>query len=183
MIPHPVKNCSGFTYIAAMCLVIIMGIMLGAVGQSWQTIIKREKEAELLFRGDQIAAAIERWRKPPPGAPATLAPMPIKDLKDLLEDPRSAQKVHYLRKIYLDPITNKDFDLIRGTQGGVIGVASSSNEKPLKISFQNISAYAKFNNKEKYSDWKFVPTALQGQIPGQTNVMKLPGQPPPPEGM
>jgi len=173
MILHSVKNCSGFTYIAAMCLVIIMGIMLGAVGQSWQTISKREKEAELLFRGGQILDAIERWRMPGPGIPANGQ---VRELKDLLEDPRSAQKRHYLRKLYLDPITNKDFDPIKGTQGGVIGVASSSNEKPLKIDFQNMSGvYKTFNKKEKYSEWKFVPTSLLGQIPAQTTVTPLPG--------
>jgi hypothetical protein len=62
---------------------------------------------------------------------------------------------------------------------GIIGVASSSNDKPVKVDFQNMSGvYKTFTNKEKYSDWKFVPTALQGQIPVPPGVTGLPGQPP-----
>jgi type II secretory pathway pseudopilin PulG len=180
------KSCAGFTYIAAMIMVIIMGIMLGAVGQTWQMVMKREKEAELLFRGGQILDAIERWRKPPSGRTATQQPpMPIRDLKDLVEDPRSTQKVHHLRKVYLDPMTNKDFDVIKSPTMGIIGVASTSKEKPIKVDFQNMSGVYKkyFSNKEKYSDWKFVPNDLQPQIPGETTVkgLGLPiGTPPPP---
>ena len=44
------KKNSGFTYIAALMIVVVMGIMLGAAGQSWTMIMKREKEAELIFR-------------------------------------------------------------------------------------------------------------------------------------
>lgn len=49
------NNNYGFTYIAVLTVVIIMGIMLGMVGQSWRTINQRELEEELLFRGDQVA--------------------------------------------------------------------------------------------------------------------------------
>lgn len=184
---NPLKSCSGFTFIAALMMVVFLGIMLGAVAQSWQMVMKRDKEAELLFRGGQILDAIARWRKPPPGVQTAQTQQALPgDLKDLLEDPRSAQKFHYLRKIYLDPITNKDFDVIRGQIGqtrGIIGVASSSNEKPIKLDFQNMSGvYKTFTNKEKYSDWKFVPKDLQGQIPGQSTITGLPpGQPPLPQ--
>jgi len=177
---HSLKSSAGFTFIAAMIMVIIMGIMLGAVGQTWQMIMKRDKEAELLFRGGQYLDAIERWRKPGHGKPPAT---PIKDLKDLVEDPRSLQKVHHLRKVYLDPITNKDFDVIKSPTKGIIGVASTSKEKPIKVDFKNMTgAYKSFDNKEKYSDWKFVPTDLQKFIPGPTTVTGLPGQPGLPPG-
>jgi type II secretory pathway pseudopilin PulG len=165
MIPHPIKNCSGFTFIAAMCIVIIMGIMLGAVGQLWQTISKREKEAELLFRGCQIRDAIERWNKPRPGQQAIVAPMPIKDLKDLLEDPRSAQKFHYLRKLYTDPITNKAFDVIRDPVKGIIGVSSPSKEQPIKTA-NFPDDLVDFAGKTSYSDWKFVYPSRKPTPPG-----------------
>ena len=164
-------------------LVIIMGILLGAVGQTWQMAIKREKEEELLFRGSQILDAIKGWRNPRPIAGQPNPPArPLMELKDLLEDPNSLQKRRYLRRLYKDPITNKDFDIIRGDPAvGIIGVASSSTEKPLKIDFQNMSgAFKTFNKKDKYSDWKFVPTDLQSRIPGQTTVA---GKPPLPDGM
>jgi type II secretory pathway pseudopilin PulG len=160
---HSLTSSAGFTFIAAMIMVAIMGIMMGAAAQYWSTIMKRDKEAELLFRGGQILDAIDIWWKPPPGKPPAT---PIKDLKDLVEDPRSLQKRHYLRRVYLDPMTNKDFDLIKDPTKGIIGVASSSKEKPLKVDFTNMTgAYKTFSDKKQYSDWKFVPTALQKFIP------------------
>ena len=183
---NPLKSCSGFTFIAALMIVILMGILLGAVGQSWQMVMKREREAELLFRGGQILDAIKGWRNPRPIAGQPNPPArPLRELKDLLEDPNSLQKRRYLRRLYKDPITNKDFDIIKGDPTvGVIGVASSSTEKPLKIDFRNMSGvYKTFDKKDKYSDWKFVPTDLQSRIPGRTTVAPLPGQSPLPGGM
>ena len=51
-------NQNGFTYILALTIVMIMGIMLGMVGQSWKTIRQRELEEELIFRGDQVGEVI-----------------------------------------------------------------------------------------------------------------------------
>ena len=45
---------AGFTYIGLLFAVAILGITLGAVGVVWSTQIRRDKEAELLFVGDQI---------------------------------------------------------------------------------------------------------------------------------
>ena len=89
-------------------MVVILGIMLGSAVQSWTMIMQREREEELLFRGCQIRDAIARWYKPTPW-PATDFPRPLMDLKYLLEDPTSPEKVRYLRRLYKDPITNKDF--------------------------------------------------------------------------
>ncbi|HXE95782.1 MAG TPA: type II secretion system protein [Dongiaceae bacterium] len=53
-----ISNQNGFTYILALTVVIIMGIMLGMVGQSWETIKQRELEEELIYRGDQVAEIV-----------------------------------------------------------------------------------------------------------------------------
>ncbi|MCK7509831.1 MAG: hypothetical protein MZV70_41250 [Desulfobacterales bacterium] len=37
------------------------------------------------------------------------AAMPLRDLKDLLKDPRTPQTVRYLRRLYNDPMTNKEW--------------------------------------------------------------------------
>jgi len=157
---NPLKSCSGLTFIAALMMVVIMGIMLGSVVQSWTMIMQREREEELLFRGRQIRDAIARWYKPRPGLPQR----PLMDLKYLLEDPASAEKVRYLRRLYKDPITNKDFvPIIAGaTPGGaladiaqgIIGVKSASEAPPLKIG--NFPDDLKdFSDKGRYTDWEF----------------------------
>jgi type II secretory pathway pseudopilin PulG len=169
------KSSAGFTYLAVLVLVIVLGIMLGAAAQSWSTLMKREREAELLFRGRQIVEAIARWYKP--ALTAGMAPRvsrPLRDLKDLLTDPNSLSKVHYLRRdpatVYNDPITGKEWAVIRDTSQRIIGVASTSEDTPLKqggfleanypldATRDNylITMYKNFEGKTKYKDWQFV---------------------------
>ena len=165
-------NQNGFTYILALTIVMIMGIMLGMVGQSWKSIKQREQEKELLFRGSQIKEAIENWRNPNytmPGVPPKNRGQ-LMDLKDLLQDPSTLSKMRFLPqhyatevddknlkcapdcakvKIYQDPMTGKEWTVIRGTidpntsvptatqSGGIIGVASKSDETPFRTDFKD----------------------------------------------
>jgi type II secretory pathway pseudopilin PulG len=165
-------NRNGFTYLMALILIVIMGIMLGAVGQTWQTTMKREREAELLFRGSQIKAAITTWHTPGKGRPPS---SPLTDLKQLLEDPRTVDKVRYLRKLYTDPITGKEWGVVKDAQRGITGVFSSSDEKPLKV--DNFPDDLKdLAGKEKYSDWRFVyaPTAATAGPQGAAGASAQP---------
>jgi type II secretory pathway pseudopilin PulG len=146
---------TGFTYIAALVLVVVMGIMLGAVGQSVKVIMQREREKELIFRGLQYRDAIERWSKKPNSPP-------LKDLKDLVEPTVSsnvsASKDRLLRKLYKDPITGGDWKTLPNPPDpvqGIYGVASPSSDKPFKQ--DNFPEVIKdFKGKEKYSDWQFI---------------------------
>ncbi|MFZ3209677.1 MAG: type II secretion system protein [Geobacteraceae bacterium] len=152
MVANPLKSSDGFTYLMALVIVVIMGIMLGGIGQSWQRVMKREREEELLFRGNQIRDAIARWNKPRPGQHQAT---PLKDMEHLLSDPRSMTNVRYLRRLYTDPLTNKEWVLITDPIKGIIGVASSSEEAPLKqANFPN--EFRDLEGKTKYSDWRFV---------------------------
>jgi len=145
-------NCKGHTYLAVMMMVIVMGIMLCAVGQSWHTIMQREREEELIFRGRQIRDAISHWYKPRVGEHVAT---PLRDLKDLLQDPRTPQTVRYLRRLYNDPMTNGKWVIIDDPVKGIQGVASSSGDTPLKISgFPD--DLKDFSGKTHYSDWRFI---------------------------
>jgi Tfp pilus assembly protein PilE len=164
-------NRNGFTFLTAIFMVMIVGIMLGMTGQSWKTIMKREREKELLFRGSQIKEAIENWYNPRytvPGVAPRAQPHQLMDLKDLLLDPYTLTPLRYLPhsyamemdqknpkctpdcaklKVYQDPMTGKEWTLIRGTvlngvvtinqAGGIIGVASKSDEEPLRTNFKD----------------------------------------------
>lgn len=172
-------SSAGFTFIAAMVTVTLMGIMLGMIGQSWRTMMKREKEEELIFRGMQYRNAIERWNKPRPGQHVVT---PLNDLKDLLKDPRSLANVRYLRRLYTDPITGKEFEPVKDPGGvkGIIGVVSSSPAESLKkANFP--PEFKELEGKNKYKDWQFVyrpqgagvglPAAQQSSVPGGTVPM------------
>jgi type II secretory pathway pseudopilin PulG len=130
-----------------------MGISLTAGGTYWSTVIKREKEKELLFRGGQIRRAIESYYNGAPGGGGTQYPV---SLNDLLKDSRYLATQRYLRKVYLDPMTKDgQWGLVMAPGGKIKGVFSKSKEKPLKVG--NFSEDNKsFEKAEKYSDWKFV---------------------------
>jgi type II secretory pathway pseudopilin PulG len=150
-------NQNGFTFLAALMVVVIMGIMLCLTAQPWKTIMKREREQELLFRGLQYKRAIAAWNTRHTTSGATPKVIPLNKLEDLLLDPSSLQKTKYLRQLYKDPMTGKDFTIIRDKGGkGIIGVASTSNDVPIKVSFSEYSGLDSFNQKQKYSDWRFV---------------------------
>ena len=143
----------GFTYLAIIFFVAILSGGLALLGEVWHTTVQREKEAELLFAGQQYRKAIERYVMSVPNRnqyPRTL--------DDLLKDPRKQATERYLRKRYIDPITGKaEWGIIKSPDGGVMGVHSLSEEKPFKSA--NFRPTDKgFDNSEKYSDWKFVAT-------------------------
>lgn len=149
------KSSDGFVLIAAMAAVVIIGIMAGAASQNWRTIMLREREEELLFRGMQYRTAIANWYRPRPGQPPTQQTRPLRELKDLLQDPNSLEKVKYLRRLYTDPITGKEFEPIIDPVRGIIGVKSTSQAPPLKQGNFPVELNKKLDGKNSYSEWEF----------------------------
>ena len=138
----------GFTYIGLLFAIALLGITLATVGIVWSTQIRREKEAELLWIGGQYRAALGRFL-------ANGGQYP-QDLGDLLEDKRTPVPRRYLRKLFVDPMTGAaDWQLIRNPTGGITGIASSSQGKPIKVAGFSPQDAA-FEQVECYCDWKFV---------------------------
>jgi type II secretory pathway pseudopilin PulG len=147
----------GFTYLAVLVLVVVMGIALSGTGQYWSTTMKRERETELLFRGDRIRRAIEAYHR--------FGGWP-KDLEELVEDRRAPVVRRFLRKIYRDPMTKDgNWVLIQGRGGGIRGVHSASDGAPLKTG-NFPPGYERFESAEAYADWRFV--AGQDTAPAET---------------
>jgi type II secretory pathway pseudopilin PulG len=172
--PARCRAAAGFTYIGALVIVTVMGIMLGIVGQSWQTIMKREREEELIWRGMQYLNAIEKWYKPAAGQHVST---PLQDLKHLVKDPRSLSTVRYLRRLYPDPVTDKEWQVIKDPNRGIVGVASTSEAKPLKRG-NFPEALKEFEGKSKYSEWQFVYKFQQPGQPGRPTSPTVTGAPP-----
>lgn len=138
----------GFTYLAMLLGVAMMGATLALTGMAWQTVVQREKETELLFVGGEFRRAIKQYFAGSGQYPRQLA--------DLLKDPRNPSIRRYLRKLYFDPITGKnEWGLVRASDGGIMGVFSLSDEAPLKTAG---FAFAErdFEGKVHYSEWQFV---------------------------
>jgi type II secretory pathway pseudopilin PulG len=138
----------GFTYLTVLFVVAILMTGLALVGEMWETAARREKEAELLFVGNQYRKAIERY------VISGKAQYP-RTLEDLLQDARQPSTQRYLRKLYPDPITGKnEWGFVKGPDGGIGGVYSLSEAQPMKVAgFRPRDA--SLAGAQKYSDWKF----------------------------
>ncbi|OPX40142.1 MAG: type II secretion system protein [Deltaproteobacteria bacterium] len=148
-----ISGTRGFTYLSALIVVIISGIALTGASEYWSTIAKREREQELLFRGDCIRKAIASYYDRVSGGRQHAYPG---SLKDLLKDPRSLKLVRHLRKLYPDPMTSDGtWGIVLAQGGGIKGVFSRSAEKPLKVGGFPVD-YQAFEKAKKYSDWKFI---------------------------
>jgi type II secretory pathway pseudopilin PulG len=150
---HNMLNRKGFTLIGVLAFIVVTGISLTAASKYWSTVIKREKEEELLFRGDQIKSAITSYYK---HTPKGRTPSYPRNLEDLLKDSRFMSVRRHLRKVYKDPATEDGtWGLIKDSKGGVKGVFSQSKSKPIKTG--NFSEeYKDFEKAKTYSDWRFV---------------------------
>ena len=145
------RTAAGFTYLTILFIVAIMGVGLALAGEVWHTASAREKEAALLHVGEQYRKAIERY--------VLAGPRQFpRELADLLKDPRKPGTERYLRRLYPDPVTNSDdWGIVKAPDGGVMGVYSRSENKPLKEA-GFAPAQSTFESAQKYSDWKFVYT-------------------------
>ncbi len=126
----------GVTYLMVMFLIVMMGIAMTLVGKQWAVTVKRDKEAELLFRGNRIKAAIESFAADYQVKKATRPNQYPLSLEELTKLPK-----RYLQVVYKDPITGQDFELIKAG-AEIRGVKSRSNAQPLgKVHFNNAIAY------------------------------------------
>lgn len=176
----------------------ILAVLMTVAMPTWRQIAQREKEAELVFRGQQYARAIGLFQRK--AGPGVLPPS-----VDLLLEQR------FLRKKYKDPITGDDFELLTPTtavvvpsgtdprtSGGRGGPAPTPTptrtiDRPTptsaagnvagrgglvgvasKSKAQSIRVY---NGRSRYNEWQFVFVA-QTNAPGATPDTANPGQAP-----
>lgn len=89
----------GFAMAALLVAMSVMAVMMGVLLPAWHTQVQRERETELVFRGQQYVQAIELYNRRYGGFPTTL-------------DSLTSQNNRFLRKVYKDPITSGDFQLV-----------------------------------------------------------------------
>ena len=158
----------GFTYLAALLAIAVLGLGLAATGQLWHTVATRDREAELIWVGDHYRRAIERYYGNGP------AQFP-RSLADLLKDPRKPGVERYLRKLYFDPLTGGDrWGTVKAFDGGIMGVYSLAGGEPLKhAGFRE--ADAAFAKARTYADWKFVYLPPAQPMPSGPTTSAAPG--------
>ena len=120
----------GFTYLWLLFALAASAAGLAALGERASMAVQREREAELMFRGRQIAQAISAYRAATPGAVKAL---PL-SLPVLLEDRRSERPLRHLRQLYSDPFTGQpDWVLLTTADGHIAGVHSRSAVLALRV--------------------------------------------------
>jgi len=193
-----VTGQSGYAMAVLLVTLAVMGVVIGVAMPVWRTVVQREKEEELIFRGRQYTRAIGLFQR----RFANAYPPSF----DVLVEQK------FLRKKFKDPMTEDGaFQVLyqgsalalpggRGTQpgttgrqagggssafgagagsgaggrqgglsativtggrggvgpqGGVIGVASKSTDKSIRI----------LDGRSQYSEWVFIlmPTAMPGR--------------------
>ncbi|MDY0748838.1 type II secretion system protein [Paucibacter sp. R3-3] len=139
----------GFTYLVMLFFVALTAAGLAALGQSWSNAAEREREAELVFRGNEIARAIANYAA---ASPNPAAPQYPRSLEDLLVDQRGLKTRYHLRRIYRDPFTNAaDWELIPVSEGSDrFNAIRSRSVHPLLRAFKDDGSPVK-----KAKDWAF----------------------------
>ncbi len=151
------KRQTGFTLLVLLFLLAGFGVAMAALGTLWHTHVQREKEAELLFVGDQYRLALESFR----ASRKAGEPIAPKTLTALLADYRDSRLTRHLRKLYRDPVTGSDeWGLVRDAQGGITAIYSQSDKTPFKTAnFPN--RYEAFVAAKNYSAWRFQADPLE----------------------
>ncbi|KVL65189.1 type II secretion system protein [Burkholderia ubonensis] len=140
----------GVAYLGVLMLVAALGIGMTQAARVWKTVQQRDREAQLLFVGDQFRAAIASYYNAAGGSRYP------ESLDALLEDRRALPTLRHLRRLYADPLTGSAaWGLVKAPDGGIMGVYSEATGRPLKRG--NFPArYDAFEDCAAYGEWAFV---------------------------
>ena len=155
---------SGYTYFGLLLAVLGASLAVSAGAALLGNEARRDKEAELMFAGDEIRRALELYHAKNAEGPH---PFP-KKMEWLLRDPNQPSLQRYLRRIYRDPVHDQDVEdapvasgpsgewvVIVDANGQIVGVHSNSAREPLKrAGFPK--RYEAFGQAKRYSEWKFI---------------------------
>ncbi|ADP71057.1 hypothetical protein Rvan_1815 [Rhodomicrobium vannielii ATCC 17100] len=157
------QGSPGYTF--PLMLVIITALAYGAsrieVAASYR--LKRDKEDELLFRGLAYMKAIDAFHTRNGKYPRRLAELAGS----------GAGASGFIRQLYKDPVTGKDFDLIRTSEGEITGVVSSSAASPFrKVDFEK--GLRGFELAKTYAEWRFTARTQPAKSqPGNSEIAPL----------
>ena len=168
----------GFSYVMLMTVIVLMGVAMSVAARQWKTMVQRELEADLLAKGIEIQRALASYSTSMKAGRVVPGEMYPKTLADLTRQPKP-----FLRKLYLDPVSRAEWELVRAPSGGIMGVRSKSRSKPIKQRDFPL-AVRHFDGKPTYYDWVFqhpnpstaalVPAATL-PVPGSPGQPTVPG--------
>ena len=90
------RSEAGHLLVGLMVLIAVMMILMTVAAQSWVFIMRRDAEAEMIFRGEEYARALQFYKN-------ELGSYPL-DLKVLMQ--RGPHRHRFIRRLYKDPLAN-----------------------------------------------------------------------------
>lgn len=188
---------SGYTMVAIVIGMMILAIVIMGVAPSVATVMKREREKELLFRGKQYARAIALFQKRYGRFPT--------ELKELY-----ANRPRTIRKLWKEPICNcPDWQVIYQNSpdalsqipggGGMPGAGGRGRPQPTPTpgvfgptgqtksvgpivgvrSRVHEEALSEWRGQKFYDEWRFIMGDADRDTMGPINPRMPPGNPPP----
>src|SRR2546425_4879219 len=148
------RRDAGFSPAALFFSATAASTVAAAAVPAYQMQAKREREKELMFRGQEYTRAIQKYQRKFGVYPSSL------------EQLVQTNGLRFLRKAYKDPITGKDFRLIRLNPDG--SLAGS------KLFVQNANQQSLFGNTQPFGQQ---PGGAQQQQQGQQQQAQQPQQP------
>jgi hypothetical protein len=146
------KSQCGLAYLGVLFLIVAISISLAVVSQNVDLQLKREKEQDWLFVGQQYQRAIGSYYQQ---SPEGIKVLPTR-LEDLLLDKRFIKPVHHLRQLYKDPVNfNQDWQTILNADGQITGVVSESHQAILQTKALADFTDAAEVDSANYADIKF----------------------------
>lgn len=178
------RGSEGYVLFGVLVGVTLVGVGLTAAVTLWSQAVQRDREAELLFRGEAVVRALERFQQDRPGTlPETL--------DELVEG-------KYLRRAWGDPMTGRGFRILRAEEatapatsaagvigararptnpagaefgerdeGGASGERDEDEERPDPdapgtvtgitgvVSTSDLLSFRTYEGARRYSDWRF----------------------------
>jgi type II secretory pathway pseudopilin PulG len=173
MVLRPRPSERGVSLVALMVGITFMLIAMAIMMPTWSYVIQNEREEELLFRGEQIARAIEGYQAKNGNALPVSLDVLVKGrfLRRAYRDPMMPDGKWRFMHPGEPPIALEDLQATRGRQpapamttiGPITGVSSRNPAKSLRM----------LNGGRRYSQWFFI--AGQPRIVGK--IQMRPGGP------
>lgn len=175
------KKERGVTYLFLMFAIVLIGITTTTAAKQWKGMVQRELEADLLTKGIEIQNALAQYSATMKAGRVVPGEVYPSSLAELTRLPKP-----FLRKVYRDPMTQGEWDYLKGPSGGIMGVRSRSTAEPFR-KHEFPQAVRHFDGKKSYRDWIFQhPNPSGGNafpfapVPAQTapnQPAALPNQP------
>ena len=190
------RDSAGYVLFGVLVGITLLGVGLSAAVTLWGQVVQREREAELLFRGEAIVRGLERFQQDRPGTlPETL--------DELVEG-------KYLRRAWVDPMTGRSFRILRaenalasgasgpGRPGSGPAPTNPAGEEPRRaggvagreepgeagaaaetatgitgvVSTSDLLSFRTYEGARRYSEWRFEAQVGTTAAGGSSNVAR-----------